>query len=193
MSRPRLTYANVAATLALVLALGLGGAYAADKIGTNDIKPNAITSGLVRNNALTGKDVREAKLAAVPKAKTVGGIRIKPVSVAMDTGDPGVTLAAVSGTAATAICSGGEVGVRITRPSQGDPPIQGKYETGTDLDLYSLGGGGSITVTDNDIAVVVTIRPPGRTIQIELTGYETGGEPGLADCFLDGTLSTFKR
>ena len=68
--RPHLSYANVAATLALVLAAGGSTAYAAAKIGKSDIGYhavtsskiafNAITASKVRNSTLSGKDVRDS-------------------------------------------------------------------------------------------------------------------------------------
>ena len=42
--RSRLTYANVASTIALVLAVGGGTAYAATKIGTGNIRYHAVTA-----------------------------------------------------------------------------------------------------------------------------------------------------
>jgi len=51
-------YANVAATLALVVALG-GTGYAAATIGTNDIKNNAVTSPKIDDKTITNKDVRK--------------------------------------------------------------------------------------------------------------------------------------
>src|SRR5688500_16965935 len=45
--RPHLSYANVAATLALVLAAGGSTAYAAAKIGKSDIGYHAVTSSKV--------------------------------------------------------------------------------------------------------------------------------------------------
>jgi hypothetical protein len=79
--RRHLTYANVAASLALFLALG-GGAYAItvprNTIGTNQIKRggvktsdiarNAVTGLKVKNNTLTGSDVLESALGKVPSA-----------------------------------------------------------------------------------------------------------------------------
>jgi len=53
--------------LALVVALG-GTGYAAVKIGGDQIKNNAITSPKVKNDSLTGSDVDESKLGAVPQA-----------------------------------------------------------------------------------------------------------------------------
>jgi hypothetical protein len=79
--RRHLTYANVAASLALFLALG-GGAYAItvprNTIGTNQIKTggvknadiarNAVTALKVKNNVLTGSDILESRLGKVPSA-----------------------------------------------------------------------------------------------------------------------------
>lgn len=42
------TYAEVASTLALTLALGTGGAYAADLITSEDIAKKAVTSKHIR-------------------------------------------------------------------------------------------------------------------------------------------------
>jgi hypothetical protein len=80
--RPRVTYANVTATLALFIALG-GSGYAALKlprnsVGTSQLKkesvsvskirPGAVTSFRVRDDSLTGGDIDESKLGKVPRA-----------------------------------------------------------------------------------------------------------------------------
>jgi hypothetical protein len=77
--RPRLTYANVTATLALFIALG-GSAYAGtqlarDSVGPQQLRGNAVTGAKVRNGTLTGADIRDKSvtaadlnLAAAPKA-----------------------------------------------------------------------------------------------------------------------------
>jgi hypothetical protein len=72
--RARLSYANVVATLALVLALG-GVSYAATKlpknsVGAKQLRKNAVTSAKVKNQTLTGKDINLKKLGTVPSAKT---------------------------------------------------------------------------------------------------------------------------
>jgi hypothetical protein len=59
--RRRLTYANVAATLALFLAMG-GTAYAAATIGSAEIIDNSIQSADVKNGALTSLDVKNETL-----------------------------------------------------------------------------------------------------------------------------------
>ena len=53
--RPR--HATVVAYLALFIALG-GSAYAASKVGTRDLKPNAVTSPKIRNGAIRASDVQ---------------------------------------------------------------------------------------------------------------------------------------
>lgn len=76
--RPKLTYANVVATLALFIALG-GSAYAigAGTIGSREIRDNSIRSSDVRNNALTGRDINERSLRSAPKVyRRAGGTMV---------------------------------------------------------------------------------------------------------------------
>ena len=56
-SRRRVTYANVASTLALVVALGTGTAYAAGTVRSSDI-----VNGQVKSADLAAKAVRSAKI-----------------------------------------------------------------------------------------------------------------------------------
>ena len=81
--RDRLTYANVASTLALVLVIGGGGAYAAGFIDSGDIVNNSIESRDlenreavkardVRKNGLTGREIREKTLDAAQFAPLRG-------------------------------------------------------------------------------------------------------------------------
>jgi hypothetical protein len=62
LGRPR--YADVTATLALVIALGGGGAYAADRIGGHDVRNNSLTSADIRDNTVSSRDVRNRSLRA---------------------------------------------------------------------------------------------------------------------------------
>lgn len=83
--RPRLSYANVASTLALLLALGTGGAYAANQlapksVGERQLRPGAVTPDKIRKNAVTSPKiaalaVKEGKLAggAVTSTKLADG------------------------------------------------------------------------------------------------------------------------
>lgn len=66
--RPRLTYANVTATLALFVALG-GVSYAATRISGRQIKAHTLTARNYKANSVTGKAVKEKTLRIVPRAQ----------------------------------------------------------------------------------------------------------------------------
>jgi hypothetical protein len=80
--RRKITYANVASTLALALALSGGVAYAANTIYSSDIVDgqvkrvdigaSAVNSGKVGDNSLKGIDILESTLSGV-NAETLGG------------------------------------------------------------------------------------------------------------------------
>jgi hypothetical protein len=66
--RPRLTYANVMATIAVFIALG-GSSYAALKISGRDIKAHTITGKNIKRNSLGRRQVKESNLSTVPRAR----------------------------------------------------------------------------------------------------------------------------
>ena len=73
--RPRLTYANVVATLALFIAIGGASAFAASQLGKNSVgskqlKKNSVTSAKIKKNAVTGAKI---KSGAVTGAKLTSG------------------------------------------------------------------------------------------------------------------------
>lgn len=57
--RKRLTYANVMSSIAVFLVLGGASAYAAKKIGSNEIKGNSITTGKIKKNAVTASKIKK--------------------------------------------------------------------------------------------------------------------------------------
>ena len=67
--RNRLSYANVVATLALVIAVGTGGAWAATQISGKLLQDRSTPGKKLKKNTVTGKEVKESKLTKVPKAK----------------------------------------------------------------------------------------------------------------------------
>jgi hypothetical protein len=96
---PRLSYANVVATLALVLALG-GGAYAAIRLPRNsvrsrnivngqvqsaDVKDNGLTGQDVKDDSLTGKDINESTLSLPKGSDTQKLIYLHDSSSALST------------------------------------------------------------------------------------------------------------
>src|SRR4051794_94046 len=73
--RSRLTYANVVATLSLFLVLSGGTAVAltgSNTVFSDDIVDNQVKSADVRNDTLTGGDVKESSLGQVPQAGNAG-------------------------------------------------------------------------------------------------------------------------
>ena len=65
MIRKHITYANVTATLALVLAAGTGAVYAAGEIGSRDLDNNSVrTQDLKDRQAVTREDVRRDTLGS---------------------------------------------------------------------------------------------------------------------------------
>jgi hypothetical protein len=83
--RRRFTYANVTSTMALLIALGLGSAYAAVQlaprsVGARQLRPGAVTADKLRKSAVTAPKierlaVKQGKLAngAVAEAKIATG------------------------------------------------------------------------------------------------------------------------
>jgi hypothetical protein len=83
--RPRLTYANVTATLALIIAVGGASAFAAtqlakNSVGAKQLKKNSVTTAKIKNEAvtaakvkkgtLTGAQINVSTLGTVPTAQT---------------------------------------------------------------------------------------------------------------------------
>jgi hypothetical protein len=88
MKLRRPTYADVAATVALVLALGTGGAYAAGKISGKDIADNAITSPKIKNGAVKPVDLSAAAKRTLTGARGPAGAT-GPAGPAGASGAPG--------------------------------------------------------------------------------------------------------
>ena len=60
--RKRVTYANVMSSIAVFLVLGGGAAYAAKKIGSNEIKGNSITTGKIKKEAVVRGKIKKAAI-----------------------------------------------------------------------------------------------------------------------------------
>jgi hypothetical protein len=100
---PRLTYANVVATLALVIAVGGASAFAAGRlaknsVGTKQIRNNAVTAAKIKNGAVTGAKIDLSTLGTVPSATNA----VNATSAANASRANQADTAAVAGSAATA-------------------------------------------------------------------------------------------
>lgn len=70
--RPKLTYSNVVASIALFAVLGGGVAWAHGKIGTKDLRNGAVTTPKIKNNAVAASKIRAN--AVKPKHLSGGSI-----------------------------------------------------------------------------------------------------------------------
>jgi hypothetical protein len=82
--RPRFTYANVVATLALFIALGSGGAYAVSKIDGSDIRKRSLTSKQFKSNSIGRRVVKESSLRPVPRAQNAARLGGQPAARFLD-------------------------------------------------------------------------------------------------------------
>ncbi|MDX6609260.1 MAG: hypothetical protein QOF85_1185 [Solirubrobacterales bacterium] len=73
--RRRLTYANVMSSLAVFLVLGGGAAYAAKKIGTNELKGASVTTAKIKLNAITASKIKKG---SIKTAKIANGAVTNP-------------------------------------------------------------------------------------------------------------------
>lgn len=60
--RKRITYANVMSSIAVFLVLGGATAFAATKIGTNELKGNSITTGKIKKEAVTKAKIKKGAI-----------------------------------------------------------------------------------------------------------------------------------
>jgi hypothetical protein len=138
-------YADVTATLALVVALG-GTAYAANTIRSSDIKngqvkrvdlaDNAVTSAKVKNGTLLSKDFRRGQLPAGPRGATGAAGATGPKGDKGDTGPSDVFQAFRNGISPPPLPDGATTTL-VTLPLPA-----GKYVVFGKLDFD---GGGTVT------------------------------------------------
>ena len=170
MPRPKfLSFANVTAVAALVIATTGGGFAVAAGLGKNvvgsaQIKKNAVKSADVKNDGLTGKDIKESTLGSVPsaaKATTVDSIVTKRITAA-----PGQTLTLM--TISTLV-----VELKCTDTGGGDLDALLAVRTTADNATFDANAGGD-DVPDLDVAT-----PPA----------EIAFEDGLVQDIEDSTFS----
>jgi hypothetical protein len=123
--RKRLTYANVMSSIAVFLVLGGATAFAAKKIGSKEIKSNAITTAKIKKNAVTTPKIKNgavtgAKLnlstigqvpsaASANNANTVGGNSVVAINFTGDATTGPTQVLNLNGFTLTATCAAGDV------------------------------------------------------------------------------------
>jgi hypothetical protein len=78
---PKLTYANVTATLALFLSLG-GASYAALSVGSRQIRNNSVRTQDLRNNDVRSRDIRNRTIVGRDVlSNTLGGLQVNEATL----------------------------------------------------------------------------------------------------------------
>lgn len=209
MSRLRLSYANVMATIAVFIALG-GGAYAAinipkgsvgskqlrkQAVKTRDLGNRAVVAKKVRKNALTGKVIKESSLGTVPNSSRVGGSQVQQIHYRATTAGT-ETLFNVAGLTVTATCDPPNDWVTLTATSSVDGSIIGnglyKEQPGGSTQLpgvenvFNAGASQQIQVDDTATTMVFGNGPDASPVASAnfIANYFTGN----GTCSVVGTV-----
>ena len=153
-----LTFANIASGTALVLVLGGGVAVAAG------LAPNSVGSEQIKNNAVTGKDIKESTLGTVPSAAKVDTVRRAGATAAVGAGAPIGTIGPFS----LSLQCGGSAGTPDARLALTTSVDHGRWvsNNGADPD-FNIADGPDTTTTQN-------ASNAGRPISLMLTA--AGGQ-----------------
>jgi hypothetical protein len=80
--RQRLTYANVMSSIAVFFVLGGATAFAATKIGANELKANSVLTGKIKKEAITTSKIKNNSITTGKIAdKAVTGAKIDPAGL----------------------------------------------------------------------------------------------------------------
>jgi len=125
---PKLSYANVASTLALALALGGTSAWAANQlapksVGEKQLRPGAVTAEKIRKNAVTAPKI---KAQAVKQGKIAGG-----AVVASKLGQGAVSSEKLADGAVTTtkLATGAVTGAKVDEQSLSQVPSASRADT----------------------------------------------------------------
>lgn len=130
LRRPRLTYANVVSTLALFVAVGGAGAYAAShlppkSVGEPELRPGAVTAEKLRKNAVIAPKI---KALAVKQGK----IANDAVSAAkLENGAVGGEKLAEGAVTTSKLAAAAVTGEKVDESSLGQVPSAAKAEFST--------------------------------------------------------------
>ena len=189
--RKRITYANVMSSIAVFLVLGGASAYAAKKIGSNEIKGNSITTGKIKkeavsaskikknavttvkiaNGAVTGAKLNLGTVGTVPNAahantadnaNTVGGQSAVKIFKTLTEGQSNVPVANVAGFSITANCGTNDADVNIAAPAG----------VGS---VLNAGGVGAEVGHENEATFDYDSVKPGEAGSIQLDEFVKGG------------------
>lgn len=161
--RTRLTYANVMSSIAVFLVLGGATAFAASKIGSNQLKSNSVTTGKIKKeavttakikkDAVTGAKVKESSLGEVPSAanaanaNAVNGMHLGRINFVAGANTSNTTIFSANGLTLNASCDAGEELNVTATTSVSNSEI---YESGNFNDTYAGGWDDNFDVGDTE-------------------------------------------
>jgi hypothetical protein len=127
--RKRLTFANVMSSIAVFLVLGGAAAFAASKkIGSDQLKANAVTAGKIKKNAVASTKIRQSAITtAKVKNKAITAAKIAKGAVTNEKlGEGAVNFAKIAGgTNLIATASGSLGATNGTGTTPADIPLTG--------------------------------------------------------------------
>jgi hypothetical protein len=188
------SYANVAATVALVLALGGGAVYAADKIGSTDIAKNAVKSKHIKRNQVRGPDVKESSLGRVPSSADVGGMKVTTFTDSLPENGNGGDLVNIGGTRFEWSCAGGGVDHEVEKAASGPPLTVRQIIDNSDVQAYKLSGGNQqiLGLAGTAVDIEFTVREAsGKVTILHFRGFQAVNPGPADDCFAYGEIKTF--
>ena len=133
MRRSRLTYANVVSTLALVIAVGGAGAYAATQlppksVGERQLRPGAVTAQKLRKNSVIAPKI---KALAVKQGKIANGAVSAAKLASGAVGGDKLADGAVTG---SKLADGAVTGSKVDASSLGQVPSAARAGFATDAE-----------------------------------------------------------
>jgi hypothetical protein len=162
--RPRLTYANVIATLALFIAIGGASAYGASQLGKNSVggkqlKKNAVTTTKIKKEAVTAAKVKKGTL-------TGAQINLASLGVVPNASHASVADLATHASAADSAGSVPAPAVHVVG-APGEPGFQGGTHNVGTIEGISLPGASFMKTLDNIVQLEGIIEiPEGATLPV---------------------------
>lgn len=178
----RPSYASIVATLALVVALGGTGAYAAglakNSVGSEQVRNGAIKSEDVKDGGLKGKDIKESSLDRVPSAASVDSVR--HLSASLSGGQSRVLLTR-GGFTLTAVCvAGGLSKLSLTTASDHARWVTSNNQ---DPDFTVADGPADFGPVSNGIAQILVSAASPSGVSLHVLGNATA--TGTGQCRVD--------
>jgi hypothetical protein len=217
--RSRLTYANVMSSIAVFLVLGGATAFAASKIGSNQIKSNAITTGKIKKEAITttkikkdavtGAKVKESSLGQVPSAanadnagnaNTVDGMHVGRINFIAQANTPNTTVFSADGLTLNASCDAGSQlnltattsvnHAEIFESGNFDETFDGSFDLDFNVGETENVGAEIGDGTQEEVqGQLVYSTPAGAAVTAQFSLEDSGVFNGQARCAVEGTTN----